>query len=820
MKKLFLTLCLCVSVANVDAQTNVIFVDVGDYGLVPVPHGLVTLTLVAPKPRTYNGITIQNMAKAAYTDANGIAWFTNIIWGEYTPVLPDGTVMDDATVATNTLGLVNIATLIPGSTLPPDPSTLYYTQAQIDAQRASGSIPYNLASAYGYPGGGSGGSATNAQPPSLTLSNIAAQVSTPLNVGGATNFPALIATTNSPFFDGAGAAKNATNGLPSGVWNLGSIALRGSNDFYLASNPSGFVTSSITNGLATINYVNAATNQSQLNLNATNTQLLVDINTASNVLATATVAATNGLGNAAFQNTNTLNIGGTAAYATTSVTATNLVGLTNTATFYVDVSGNDATAQIGRQDKKWNNFTNAWYAATNFQALNPATPMHIIFDGTFDCVSNLLPRLNNVVVEGVAGATWDFLSTNYNQNSLLITRQRGITAGANCFMPVGNNSVYKNFGIVQIPSVTNGAALTPIGEKDSDNGATNALLDHLWVNGIIDCFLNRCTNGTPSSVTIDSCTFVNFYDTFNTSSSDSSNSVYRIINPNFYAIGFSLVPSGQPNCIVNSGAGTVFVQGGFLVASNENDGTLCADVNQRGTGTIWVNGTRLVYSSTNGVNQLLTPNAPATAVRINLNATGLVKLKDCTFDPAGASAYCTDLIARTNNAAAQIYLQNCVRSDGAALLLYTNDYNAYTNVFIAGGINPQNIIAGALPTTVTNTAPISDTNLSSNVPLKNGANTFPGTNTFGTVTVTNTVLPIKFIGFTNYTVQPTDAGILLGSGTNQAVTTPAGVMGATWALVETNVTGTGWFTNSSGYVSQTATNGVKVTTLFDGTRYQ
>jgi hypothetical protein len=117
--------------------------------------------------------------------------------------------------------------------------------------------------------GGAGGSATNAQPPSLTLSNLAAQVSTPVNLLGGTNFPALIATTNSPFFDIAGASKNATNGLPSGIWNLGSIAIRGSNDFYLASNPSGFVTSSITNGLAT-------------------TALL---NTASNVLAAATAAS-------------------------------------------------------------------------------------------------------------------------------------------------------------------------------------------------------------------------------------------------------------------------------------------------------------------------------------------------------------------------------------------------------------------------------------------------------------------------------------------------------------------------------------------------
>jgi len=62
------------------SQTNVISVNVGDYGLVPKAT-MVTLTLISPNPRTYNNILISQVPISITTSSNGIGYFTNIIWG-------------------------------------------------------------------------------------------------------------------------------------------------------------------------------------------------------------------------------------------------------------------------------------------------------------------------------------------------------------------------------------------------------------------------------------------------------------------------------------------------------------------------------------------------------------------------------------------------------------------------------------------------------------------------------------------------------------------------------------------------------------------
>ena len=53
---------------------------------------------------------------------------------------------------------------------------------------------------------------------------------------------------------------SSTNGLPPSIWTLGTASQSNSSSFYLNSNPSNYVTALVTNGLATTNYVNTATN--------------------------------------------------------------------------------------------------------------------------------------------------------------------------------------------------------------------------------------------------------------------------------------------------------------------------------------------------------------------------------------------------------------------------------------------------------------------------------------------------------------------------------------------------------------------------------
>lgn len=121
--------------AAAQAQTNVIYADVGDLGAALQKNVNVTWTLLDPNPRTYNGIVINQTPKSQASDANGRAWFTNMIWGKYrVDVAGTPGTSYKVTVGTNTMGLVNLAAVIqnPG-TLPPNSATNYYTQAQIDA---------------------------------------------------------------------------------------------------------------------------------------------------------------------------------------------------------------------------------------------------------------------------------------------------------------------------------------------------------------------------------------------------------------------------------------------------------------------------------------------------------------------------------------------------------------------------------------------------------------------------------------------------------------------------------------------------------------
>lgn len=125
------------------AQTNVLYLPVGDYSQTPQVGVPVTLTLISPNPRTINGIAIRQDPMAVDTDADGKAWFTNVIWGKYRVDVAGamGTSFIGY-VGTNTLGLWPLASLITNSAaVPPNPGTNYYTKVQVDALIAAHEFP-------------------------------------------------------------------------------------------------------------------------------------------------------------------------------------------------------------------------------------------------------------------------------------------------------------------------------------------------------------------------------------------------------------------------------------------------------------------------------------------------------------------------------------------------------------------------------------------------------------------------------------------------------------------------------------------------------
>lgn len=85
-----------------------------------------------------------------------------------------------------------------------------------------------------------------------------------------------LVTSNGAVASAANLAKQATNGLPSSVWSLGTISSRGSNEFYLNSNPS--------------NYQSGAQMLSSSNsvlTNANSFSLLIGANDTNNVIGTS-----------------------------------------------------------------------------------------------------------------------------------------------------------------------------------------------------------------------------------------------------------------------------------------------------------------------------------------------------------------------------------------------------------------------------------------------------------------------------------------------------------------------------------------------------
>ena len=176
------------------AQTNVIQVPVGDLGQTALPGVTVTWTLNDPNPRVVNGVAIRQQPVSALTDSNGIAWFTNMVWGYYFVNLSGGVGTTlPVTVQPTDQGPLNVQSLLGRRTLPPNPLTNYYTAAQIDAKIAA--IPSG------------GGTATNV---SVTITNLDGSLNIVSN--GPTSYALSLPTTitNPP---SAAVAFSLTNGF-------------------------------------------------------------------------------------------------------------------------------------------------------------------------------------------------------------------------------------------------------------------------------------------------------------------------------------------------------------------------------------------------------------------------------------------------------------------------------------------------------------------------------------------------------------------------------------------------------------------------------
>ena len=119
--------------------TNVIYGNVGDYGLAPQRKVNVTLTLVSPNPRTINNIQIRQDPISIPSDTNGYYAFTNIQWGSYTYSLSgqSGTVFK-LQIFTNDNGSIPISSrTYTVAVAQPNPASNYYTMSQSDARYGS-----------------------------------------------------------------------------------------------------------------------------------------------------------------------------------------------------------------------------------------------------------------------------------------------------------------------------------------------------------------------------------------------------------------------------------------------------------------------------------------------------------------------------------------------------------------------------------------------------------------------------------------------------------------------------------------------------------
>lgn len=84
MTRTFLSLvCLFLVALHGQCQTNIIYVPVQNLAQVVQVGVKVQVTLLQPWPQTANGIGYLPAYVPEFTDTNGVAWFTNLVWGNY-----------------------------------------------------------------------------------------------------------------------------------------------------------------------------------------------------------------------------------------------------------------------------------------------------------------------------------------------------------------------------------------------------------------------------------------------------------------------------------------------------------------------------------------------------------------------------------------------------------------------------------------------------------------------------------------------------------------------------------------------------------------
>ena len=128
---LFLMLALA---ARAQVLTNIIYGNIGDYGLAVQPNVTVTATKLYPNPSFVNNIQIRTSPVSAYTDTNGYYSYTNFQAGFYQCDVSGSDLPFYFNVWTNMTGSVPIGSLITNSAATfPDPGTNYYTISQLNA---------------------------------------------------------------------------------------------------------------------------------------------------------------------------------------------------------------------------------------------------------------------------------------------------------------------------------------------------------------------------------------------------------------------------------------------------------------------------------------------------------------------------------------------------------------------------------------------------------------------------------------------------------------------------------------------------------------
>ena len=117
------------------SQTNILVGNISSFNLLGRSNVTMQLSLISPKNRYLNGIFVSNDPLTNASDGGGNFYFTNVTYGVYSLNASDSTGSRwNLTVYTNTVGVVPMMSLVTNSTaLPPNPTTSYYTVAQVDA---------------------------------------------------------------------------------------------------------------------------------------------------------------------------------------------------------------------------------------------------------------------------------------------------------------------------------------------------------------------------------------------------------------------------------------------------------------------------------------------------------------------------------------------------------------------------------------------------------------------------------------------------------------------------------------------------------------